>query len=319
MNTDELKLNKPYKYAELCEILAEQKTWGGRNRKLQLERWATYFEFKKKGQTYTVSKLKNPPLINRTGGSQKFKSLKLLLIDELSFRKPAELSGSMKTILNQIKINNNFKLLTEQLYAPDLELAENYLQANSNYLKLKKGVFNSLVMEINQKLKELFLSALNSLKKQGLISFAEGYFIEPKLLTNRFATAAETKLIKTIQKEELKQLAVEYELPAEKVNYFVVSIKNDSQKFYNRVNETLLKNYDFTCLSYRYCIELTKQLNPENQLTIEEKGQLIDEFTTNLKDYFIVKFNKPSNSEWGEPLNAETQKEIKKILLDYFF
>lgn len=48
MNTDELKLNKPYKYAELCEILAEQKTQGGRNRKLQLERWATYFEFEKK-------------------------------------------------------------------------------------------------------------------------------------------------------------------------------------------------------------------------------------------------------------------------------
>lgn len=320
MKTDELQLSKPYKYAELCEILAEPKTQGGRNRKLQLERWATYFDFEKKGQTYIVTKLKKPPLINRTGGSQKFKSLKLLLIDELSFRKPAELSGSMKTILNQIKINNNFKLLTEQLYAPDLELAENYLQANSNYLKLKKGVFNSLVMEINQKLKELFLSALNSLKQQGLISFEEGYFIEPKLLaTNRFATAAETKLIKTIQKEELKQLANEYRLPAEKVNYFVVSIKNDSQKFYNRVNETLLKNYDFTCLSYRYCIELTKQLNPENQLTIEEKGQLIDEFTTNLKDYFIVKFNKPSNSEWGEPLNAETQKEIKKILLDYFF
>lgn len=320
MKTDELQLSKPYKYAELCEILAEPKTQGGRNRKLQLERWATYFDFEKKGQTYIVTKLKKPPLINRTGGSQKFKSLKLLLIDELSFRKPAELSGSMKTILNQIKINNNFKLLTEQLYAPDLELAENYLQANSNYLKLKKGVFNSLVMEINQKLKELFLSALNSLKQQGLISFEEGYFIEPKLLaTNRFATAEETKLIKTIQKEELKQLANEYRLPAEKVNYFVVSIKNDSQKFYNRVNETLLKNYDFTCLSYRYCIELTKQLNPENQLTIEEKGQLIDEFTTNLKDYFIVKFNKPSNSEWGEPLNAETQKEIKKILLDYFF
>jgi hypothetical protein len=319
MNTDELKLNKSYKYAELCEILAEPKTQGGRNRKLQLERWATYFEFEKKGQTYIVTKLKKLPLINRTGGSQKFKSLKLLLIDELSFRKPAELSGSMKTILNQIKIDDHFKLLTEQLYAPDLELAENYLQANSNFLKLRKGVFNSLVMEINQKLKELFSSALNSLKQQGLISVEEGYFIEPKLLANRFATPAETKLIKTIQKEELKQLAVEYGLPAEKVNYFVVVIKNDSQKFYNRVNENLLKNYNFSCLSYRYFIELTKPLNTENQLTIEDKAQLIDKFKTNLKDYFTSKFNKLSNSEWGENLNAETQKEIKKILLDFFF
>lgn len=317
MKTDELKLNQPYKYIELCEILAEPKTQGGRNRKLQLERWATYFEFEKKGQTYIVTKLQNPPLINRTGGSHKFKSLKLLLIDELNFRN--KLSGSMKMILNQIQVDNHFKLLTEQLNAPNFELAENYLKANSNYLKLRKSIFNSLVMEINQKLKELFSSALNSLKKQGLISFAEGYFIEPKLLTNRFATAAETKLIKTIQKEELKQLAVEYELPAEKVNYFVVSIRNDSQKFYNRVNENLLKNYDFSCLSYRYCIELIKQLNPENQLSTEEKTQLIDEFKTNLKDYFTGKFNKPSNSEWGEPLNAETQKEIKKILLDYFF
>lgn len=317
MKTDELKLNKPYKYADLCEVVAEPKTQGGRNRKLQLERWATYFEFEKKGQTYIVTKLQKPPLINRTGGSQKFKSLKLLLIDELNFRN--KLSGSMKMILNQIQVDNHFKLLTEQLNAPNFELAENYLKANSNYLKLRKSIFNSLVMEINQKLKELFSSALNSLKKQGLISFAEGYFIEPKLLTNRFATAAETKLIKTIQKEELKQLAVEYELPAEKVNYFVVSIRNDSQKFYNRVNENLLKNYDFSCLSYRYCIELTKPLNPENQLSTEEKTQLIDEFKTNLKDYFTGKFNKPSNSEWGEPLNAETQKEIKKILLDYFF
>lgn len=317
MNTDELKLNKPYKYAELCEMLEEPKTQGGRNRKLQLERWATYFEFKRQGQTYIVSKLKNPPLINRTGGSQKFKSLKLLLIDELNVRN--KLSGSMKTILNQIKIDDHFKLLTEQLYAPDLELAENYLKANSNFLKLRKSIFNSLVMEINQKLKEVFSSALNSLKQQGLISFEEGYFIELKPLTNRFATPAETKLIKNIQKEELKQLANEYGLPAEKVNYFVVSIKNDSQKFFNRVNENLLKNYDFSCLSYRYCIELTKPLNPENQLTIKEKAQLIDEFKTNLKDYFTGKFNKPSNSEWGEPLNAETQKEIKKILLNYFF
>lgn len=317
MNTDELKLNKPYKYAELCEILAEPKTQGGRNRKLQLERWLTYFEFEKKGQTYIVTKLKKPPLINRTGGSQKFKSLKLLLIDELNFRN--KLSGSMKMILNQIQVDNHFKLLTEQLNAPNFELAENYLKANSNFLKLKKSIFNSLVMEINQKLKELFSSALNSLKQQGLISFAEGYFIEPKLLANRFATPAEAKLIKNIQKEELKLLANEYGLPADKVNYFVVAVKNDNQKFYNRVNETLLKNYDFSCLSYRYSIELTKQLNPENQLTIEEKAQLIDEFQTNLKDYFTVKFNKPSNSEWGEPLNAETQKEIKKILLDYFF
>lgn len=318
MKTDELQLNKPYKYADLCEILAETKTQGGRNRKLQLERWLTYFEFEKKGQTYIVTKLKKPPLINRTGGSQKFKSLKLLLIDELNFRN--KLSGSMKMILNQIQVDNNFKLLTEQLYAPDLELAENYLQANSNYLKLRKSVFNSLVMEINQKLKEVFSSALNSLKQQGLISFAEGYFIEPKLLaTNRFATAEETKLIKTIQKEELKQLANEYGLPTEKVNYFVIAVKNDSQKFYNRVNENLLKKYDFSCLSYRYSIELTKQLNPENQLTMEEKAQLIDEFQNNLKDYFTGKFNKLSNSEWGENLNAETQKEIKKILLDYFF
>ena len=317
MNTDELKLNKPYKYAELCEILAEPKTQGGRNRKLQLERWLTYFEFEKKGQTYIVTKLKKPPLINRTGGSRKFKSLKLLLIDELSFRN--KLSGSMKMILNQIQVDNHFKLLTEQLYAPDLELAENYLKANSNFLKLRKGVFNSLLIEINQKLKEVFSSALNSLKKQGLISFAEGYFIEPKLLANRFATPAETKLIKATQKEELKQLAVEYGLPAKKVNYFVIAVKNDSQKFYNRVNENLLKNYDFSCLSYRYCIELTKPLNTETQLTIEDKAQLIDEFTTNLKDYFTVKFNKPSNSEWGENLNAETQKEIKKILLNYFF
>lgn len=319
MNTDELKLNKPYKYAELCEIVAEQQTHGGRNRKLQLERWATYFEFEKKGQTYIVTKLKKPPLINRTGGSQKFKSLKLLLIDELSFRKPAELSGSMKMILKQIQVDNHFKLLDDKLNAPNFELAENYLQANSNYLKLRKSIFNSLLIEINQKLKEVFSSALNSLKKQGLISFEEGYFIELKPLTNRFATPAETKLIKATQKEELKQLAVEYGLPAEKVNYFVIAVKNDNQKFYNRVNETLLKNYDFSCLSYRYFIELTKPLNTENQLTIEEKAQLIDEFQTNLKDYFTVKFNKPSNSEWGEPLNAETQKEIKKILLDYFF
>lgn len=317
MKTDELKLNKPYKYIDLCKTLVEPKTQGGRNRKLQLERWATYFDFEKKGQTYIVTKLKKPPLINRTGGSQKFKSLKLLLIDELNFRN--KLSGSMKMILNQIQVDNHFKLLTEQLYAPDLELAENYLKANSNYLKLRKGVFNSLVMEINQKLKEVFSSALNSLKKQGLISIEEGYFIEPKLLANRFATPAETKLIKATQKEELKQLAVEYGLPAEKVNYFVIAVKNDSQKFYNRVNENLLKNYDFSCLRYRYCIELTKPLNPENQLTIEEKAQLIDEFTTNLKDYFTGKYNKPSNSEWGEPLNAETQKEIKKILLNYFF
>lgn len=317
MKTDELKLNKPYKYADLCEVVAEPKTQGGRNRKLQLERWATYFEFEKKGQTYIVTKLKKPPLINRTGGSQKFKSLKLLLIDELNFRN--KLSGSMKMILNQIQVDNHFKLLTEQLNAPNFELAENYLKANSNYLKLRKSIFNSLLIEINQKLKELFSSALNSLKQQGLISFEEGYFIEPKLLANRFATPAETKLIKATRKEELKQLANEYGLPAEKVNYFVVSIKNDSQKFYNRVNESLLKNYDFSCLSYRYCIELTKPLNTETQLTIEEKAQLIDEFTTNLKDYFTVKFNKPSNSEWGEPLNAETQKEIKKILLDYFF
>lgn len=322
MKTDELQLSKPYKYAELCEILAEPKTQGGRNRKLQLERWATYFDFEKKGQTYIVTKLKKPPVINRTGGSQKFKSLKLLLIDELSFRKSAELSGSMKTILNQIKIDDHFKLLAEQLYAPNFELAENYLQANSNYLKLRKGVFNSLLIEINQKLKEVFSSALNSLKKQGLINFEEGYFIEPKLLaTNRFATPAEAKLIKNIQKEELKQLANEYGLPAEKVNYFVIAVKNDNQKFYNRVNENLLKNYDFSCLSYRYFIKLTKTkpLNTENQLTIEEKAQLIDEFKTNLKDYFTGKFNKPSNSEWGENLNAETQKEIKKILLDYFF
>jgi hypothetical protein len=319
MNTDELKLNEPYKYIDLCKTLAESKTQGGRNRKLQLKRWATYFEFEKKGQTYIVTKLKKPPLINRTGGSQKFKSLKLLLIDELNFRNPAELSGSMKMILNQIKIDDHFKLLTEQLYAPDLELAENYLKANSNFLKLKKSIFNSLVMEINQKLKELFSSALNSLKQQGLISFAEGYFIEPKLLANRFATPAETKLIKATQKEELKQLAVEYGLPAEKVNYFVIAVKNDSQKFYNRVNETLLKKYDFSCLSYRYSVELIKRLNPENQLITEEKAQLIDEFKTNLKDYFTGKFNKPSNSEWGEPLNAETQKEIKKILLNYFF
>lgn len=317
MKTDELKLNKPYKYADLCEVVAEPKTQGGRNRKLQLERWATYFEFEKKGQTYTVTKLKKPPLINRTGGSQKFKSLKLLLIDELNFRN--KLSGSMKMILNQIQVDNHFKLLTEPLNAPNFELAENYLKANSNFLKLKKSIFNSLVMETNQKLKELFSSALNSLKKQGLISFAEGYFIEPKLLANRFATPAETKLIKATQKEELKLLANEYGLPAEKVNYFVIAVKNDSQKFYNRINETLLKNYGFTCLSYRYCIELTKPLNPENQLSTEEKTQLIDEFKTNLKDYFTGKFNKPSNSEWGEPLNAETQKEIKKILLDYFF
>lgn len=317
MNIDELKLNKPYKYIDLCKTLAEPKTQGGRNRKLQLERWATYFEFEKKGQTYIVSKLKNPPLINRTGGSKKFKSLKLLLIDELNFRN--KLSGSMKMILNQIQVDNHFKLLTEPLNAPNFELAENYLKANFNFLKLEKSVFNSLVMEINHKLKELFSSALNSLKKQGLISFAEGYFIEPKLLANRFATPAETKLIKATQKEELKQLANEYGLPADKVNYFVVAVKNDNQKFYNRVNETLLKNYDFSCLSYRYSIELTKQLNPENQLTVEEKAQLIDEFTTNLKDYFTVKLNKPSNSEWGENLNAETQKEIKKILLDFFF
>lgn len=323
MNTDELQLNQSYKYIELCEILAEPKTQGGRNRKLQLERWATYFEFEKKGQTYIVTKLKKPPLINRTGGSQKFKSLKLLLIDELNFRlnfrNPAGLSGSMKTILNQIQVDNHFKLLTEPLNAPNFELAENYLKANSNFLKLEKSVFNSLAMEINQKLKELFSSALNSLKQQGLISFAEGYFIEPKLLANRFATPAEAKLIKNIQKEELKLLANEYGLPADKVNYFVIAVKNDNQKFYNRVNENLLKNYDFSCLSYRYSIELTKQLNPENQLTVEEKAQLIDEFTTNLKDYFTVKLNKPSNSEWGEPLNAETPKEIKKILLNYFF
>lgn len=323
MNTDELQLNKPYKYADLCEIVAEQKTQGGRNRKLQLERWLTYFEFEKKGQTYIVTKLKKPPLINRTGGSKKFKSLKLLLIDELNFRlnfrNPAGLSGSMKTILNQIKIDDHFKLIADKLNAPNFELAENYLKANSNFLKLEKSVFNSLVMEINHKLKELFSSALNSLKKQGLISFAEGYFIEPKLLANRFATPAETKLIKATQKKELKQLANEYGLPADKVNYFVVAVKNDNQKFYNRVNETLLKNYNFSCLSYRYFIELTKPLNTENQLTIEDKAQLIDEFKTNLKDYFTSKFNKLSNSEWGENLNAETQKEIKKILLDFFF
>lgn len=50
MNTDELKLNEPYKYIDLCKTLAEPKTQGGRNRKLQLKRWATYFEFEKKGK-----------------------------------------------------------------------------------------------------------------------------------------------------------------------------------------------------------------------------------------------------------------------------
>ena len=64
---EKLETGKSYKYKELCELLNEELTAGGKQRILQLNEWGRFFDFRSVGRAlYLVKEIYECPKIKVT-------------------------------------------------------------------------------------------------------------------------------------------------------------------------------------------------------------------------------------------------------------
>lgn len=164
INTDNLELNKIYKYKELCEILAIEikKTTNGKNS--QIKELECLLNIKKDKTKYTVTEIYKTPLqkVEFRGGSNKteyIKVIELLILD----------------LLVQDKNNGNVFLSKNKLMKSLAMINDNYAYCKERIPKLSKftGIQKQTVEEwylsTDGMLKRNLEKALDNLRSQSLV------------------------------------------------------------------------------------------------------------------------------------------------------
>lgn len=322
MNITNLKIGDTIKnYKEMCSLLGEKITNGGKSKEAQIKNWERYFQYERQGQKFHILNIYDVPLPKVDRRSNGNRRIYLPYVEKIF---PPYLSGlknktgyfTKKDLLYILGMTNKFY---QNISFNDL-LAEN---SNLTYWQLDK-----FYQICNYKLSSILFSSLNSLQARKIISCEEQYVIILDSNNTYIANDEEKKIISVAEKKTLNKMGID--------NKSFAALSFKLSKFYKEVNSYLNERYRWEGIYKQYKIILLNPINPvealnENQILLnklllnEKVIDAVDKHAEDLCEAQKEKLNTVYNNDrrklqqeddiWSEiePIDKESVKHEYKI------
>lgn len=223
MNIKKLKKGMKVKnYKELCELLGVKVRNGSASKKKQHEEFKKYFEWKKDGWCYIITKIYNKPRV-----SNEEEMIELLLLHLLANNKNDDrytIIATKRDMYEKLKMANlNYKYCF------------NYPDEVATYTNIPEQIVIDTTLSIDKTLEYKLLSALKKLSDKKTLFYSNvnmiGYFHSSE---HRVATKEESKICIGIEGDILKELECE--------TYNDVRFQKKEKIYNKRVKEEFIKH-----------------------------------------------------------------------------
>lgn len=296
-------------YKDMCKLLGDI-TKEGNSRKSQLEDWQRYFEYKKDGHKFIITKIYDSPLekVESRGGQNAIyvKFIELLLMYELS-KRPGYTCNYTKTNLCHLLglVNDNY-------------LRNNRSEARKSMPKIDNWQINQFFNRVDGKLKDVLFSALNSMKRRCLITYTEQYIIVTNVCDNN--SDMHNAEYKVASKKEMEMILSAKSVILKQNGWSCVPF-NKMDIFYSLVNGYLKEKYGWNSVYREYEIVYTREhmdygiknaTNELKALILKSKIELNTVFLDAINRQASTLYKKNQSeceSLWLEILNEDSSEE----------
>lgn len=285
-------------YKAICEWLNVKPT-NGKGKEYHLKEFERYCKYYKEGHKYIIDEVYETPLIkieNRGGNNNKYNGLlDDLIVESLLSTKENYIRGSFtKIFCNHIPLlSENFKYFTNT-NIDDLVTEHNTTTA----------LFNLYYTKTRNKIDSSFVSALNRLKKLGIIHWEEIFIV--KYGNTRKIIKNDDKLFKKI-KDTQNKICEEMG----KTYYQILGNSNDKKIFYEKILSDL--HMTFYCKNYEIILLKHNITYPHTNI-----NKLKNLYICNIHKGLVNKKYINNDNEIFNPYKAE--KHLKAILfMDEYF
>lgn len=242
-------------YKELCKILDENVCNGGTQRKAQIDRWKRFFRWDREKNAYIIREIFDEPLPNndkrKIGNNAKYlKLIEPILINYLYLQNDKCKAQTKNNWFVTLGMVNKFYDKTD--YAGSL--LKNYTNSYN---------YNKFMQFSESKLKDIFLVAINNLKRREIIDWEEQIVIVPFDNKGFIATKYEKDIIDEIEKTVLLEFECETK--------WDIKIKGLTKKYYRRCNEIVQKNYKWSYYFRQFFIKLINLNLTKAEIDYEQK------------------------------------------------
>lgn len=313
-------------YTQVCKALKEKVT-SGRSKEIQVKNWQRYFEFKRNGNKFTITKIYDkelPKVDKRKDGNRSIyvDFIEVLLMRYLS-QKDGVAESFFKIELYDIlgMVNKNFVEYNRITKQDKKELAERFEVAS-------KYDVADFYTRVHPKLRDILYCALRSMKSRRLIDFTDYYEVVERVGDNyivRDATYDEHQKILNIEHKILHEMGL-----SKKYQLFTY---DRTDEFYSKVRVVECRELGFERVSKKIRIINNRDSIIEDLPTVEAhlKRKLLNQIVQNkIDEQAEAKYNKTqqefeyysnSGNYIGNGVNAaynSTYLTAQKELSDYF-
>ena len=281
-------------YKEMCVLLDEEVKKGGNTKKAQIKDWERYFTYHKEGHKFVIDEIYKVPLPPNNNITKY-----IPLIEKLILHIIFENGADTVLYINKSKLYQMLKMINERYTT----MKYHKMQLSKKY-DVDSEVIKDFYNTSDDLLERNVEQAIKSLERQSLIKCTEVYsvcevltstynelFIEeeideygdkvsnPKIINHnnvktkhRRATEEETKLILSLQREQLKKLKC--------VDMREMYRKGLFKEFYKPINDYLLFNHNinFYYISYEFIFNknhITEAYIENNTFLLDDESYYI--------------------------------------------
>lgn len=222
-------------YKEMCSLMNE-KTKSNNAKIAQIDEWKRYFSYDKDKFKFIITEIYDKPLAKKASKriteSLYVKFIELILINDLSNKDGNTCSYTKTKLFHMLGMSN-------ENYYPSNKLTAS--RNRKEIVNIPKWQVDHFYQRSYQKLTEVLISALNSMKRRCLIMWHEQYRIAIDT-HSRVASKSETENILIIQHKVLNDMGLT------KIPFF------NPEPFYKQVNKELRELYEWDYVYKEYDI-----------------------------------------------------------------
>lgn len=233
-------------YKELCTLLDEPiKT--GKSKQLQLDDWKRYFNYERKGNSFTIIEIYNQPkqVISKKNGLEYINIIAILISDLLAKDKNnGKVFLSKNRLFKELKmINNNYAFCKQRI----IKL--------SNYTNIEPETIEEWYDSTDSALKRNLEKALNNLRQESLILWSSEITICKLEVEGYNRHTDNFDINKTIIHDKFDEEYIEYETNTY-VNKYIREATESEKKKILYIEREIMKSLD--CLNKQELIKYGK-------------------------------------------------------------
>jgi len=187
-------------YIELCGLLGE-KVRGGKSKECRVKVWKRWFLFEKKRRSYVIHKIYDTPIekVENRGGNNR------IYIDKAESLIINLLNNSGKTYFTNTQLLEEIGLINI-----NYKYARNVQHSLAKYLDIDKEIIENFYDTISSRLLGILNSALNSLSKDGVISWNKEFMLCDENYKYEIAQGRKKELIEEVEASVLEEMKIKH-------------------------------------------------------------------------------------------------------------